>query len=218
MSKQSILKDVEKLKKANDFLKLLFADIRNYKAKEGTSYPIGIPSFSYRDEFQINYNEMCINILEYFVEKLGDKEELSIGKYFTCWLDMCESRIRIGFVLNNENEVSSKVYNEVFGSWSDIYLWTKNNLLPLLSLVTNKYLDFEDTIDFFEHVGTEDDRKLIWSSSAYAECEAAAKKIIDNIFELAEDEETLKDIDEVLDVYFDKVFKHNKEEETWQHV
>lgn len=212
MSKQYILKDIERLKKANAFLKTLFADIRNYKHEEGTSYPVGIPKFSYGDEFQINYNEMCINILEYFVEKLGDKEELSIGKYFTCWLDMCESRIRIGFVLNNENEVSSKSYNEVFGSWSDIYLWTKNNLLPLLSLVTNKYLDFEDTIDFFEHVGTEDDNQLAWDASTYAKGAEAAKKIIDDIFKLAEDEETLKDVDEVLDVYFDKVFKHNKEE------
>ena len=210
MSKQSILKDVEKLKQANYFLKLLFADIRSYRAKEGTSYPVGIPSFDFRDEFQINYNEMCISILEYFVEKLVDKEELSIGKYLTCWLDMCDARIRIGFVLNDE--VESKLYDEVFGSHSTIYVWTKNNLLPLLSLVTSKYLDLEGAIDFFEHVGTEDDHKLVWSSSAYAEHEAAAKKIIDNIFKLAEDEEVVKDMDEVLDVYFDKVFKYNKEE------
>ena len=213
MSKQSILKDVEKLKQANYFLKLLFADIRSYKAKEGTSYPVGVPSFSYRDEFQVNYNEMCIDILEYFVEKLGDKEELSIGKYLTCWLDMCDARIRIGFVLNDELE--SKLYDEVFGSHSTIYVWTKKNLLPLLSLVTSKRLDFEDTVDFFEHVGTEDDHQLAWDASTYVNGAEAAKKIIDSIFKLAEDEETLKDMDEVLDVYFDKVFKHNKEEETW---
>ena len=215
MSKQCILKDIEKLKQANDFLKTLFAGIENYKSKEGTSYPIGIPNFSHNDELQINYNEMCIDILEYFVEKLGDKEELSIGKYFTCWLDMCETRIRIEFSLNNENEVSSKLYNEVFGSWSDIYIWTKNNLLPLLSLVANKYLNFEDTVDFFEHVGTKgdsNDRQLAWSTSTYTKGADAAKKIIDDIFNLAEDEEVLKDMDEVLDVYFDKVFKYNKAE------
>ena len=211
MSKQSILKDVEKLKQANYFLKLLFADIRSYKAKEGTSYPVGVPSFSYRDEFQINYNEMCISILEYFVNKLGDREELSIGKYLTCWLDMCDARIRIGFVLNDELE--SKLYDEVFGSHSTIYVWTKKNLLPLLSLVTNKLLDFEDAVDFFEHVGTDDDNQLAWDASTYAKGAEAAKKIIDNIFKLAEDEEVMKDVDEVLDVYFDKVFKHNKEEE-----
>ena len=213
MSKQSILKDVEKLKQANYFLKLLFADIRSYKAKEGTSYPVGVPSFSYRDEFQVNYNEMCIDILGYFADKLGDREELSIGKYLTCWLDMCDARIRIGFVLNDELE--SKLYDEVFGSHSTIYMWTKNNLLPLLSLVTSKHLDFEDAVDFFEHVGTEDDNQLAWDASTYAKGAEAAKKIIDDIFKLAEDEETLKDVDEVLDVYFDKVFKHNKEEETW---
>ena len=210
MSKQYILKDIEKLKKANAFLKTLFADIKNYKSEEGTSYPVGIPSFSYRDEFQINYNEMCIDILEHFVEKLGDKEELSIGKHLTCWLDMCDARIRIGFVLNDELE--SKLYDEVFGSHSTIYVWTKKNLLPLLSLVTSKRLDFEDTVDFFEHVGTDDDNQLAWDASTYAKGEAAAKKIIDDIFKLAEDEETLKDIDEVLDVYFNKVFKYNKEE------
>ena len=212
MSKQYILKDIERLKKANDFLKPLFADIRDYKYEEGTSYPVGFPSFNYRDERQTDYNEMCINILEYFVEKLGDKEELNIGKYLTCWMDVCESRIRIGFSLNDELE--SKLYDEVFGSHSTIYTWTKNDLLPLLSLVASKYLNFEDTIDFFERVGTEsdDDRRLAWNASTYAKGADAAKKIIDDIFKLAEDEEVLKDIDEVLDVYFDKVFKYNKEE------
>ena len=211
MSKQYILKDIERLKKANDFLKKLFADIRNYKAKEGTSYPVGVPNFNYRDEFQINYNEMCIEIMEYFAEKLDDKEELQLGKYLTCWLDMCDARIRIGFSLNDELE--SKLYDEVFGSHSTIYTWTKNDLLPLLSLVANKYLNFEDTIDFFEHIGTEDDRQLAWNASTYTNGETEAKKIIDNIFKLAEDEEVLKDLDEVLDVYFSKVFKYNKEEE-----
>ena len=212
MSKQYILKDIERLKKANAFLKTLFADIRNYKHEEGTSYPVGIPKFSYGDEFQINYNEMCINILEYFVEKLGDKEELNIGKYLTCWLDMCDARIRIGFSLNYELE--SKLYDEVFGSHSTIYVWTKNNLLPSLSLIANKYLDFEDTIYFFEHAGTDSNsHQLAWNDSTYTNDETEAKKIIDNIFKLAEDEEVLKDIDEVLDIYFDKVFKHNKEEE-----
>ena len=211
MSKQYILKDIEKLKKANAFLKTLFADIRNYKHEEGTSYPVGIPKFSYGDEFQINYNEICINILEYFVEKLGDKEELNIGKYLTCWLDMCDARIRIGFSLNYELE--SKLYDEVFNSHSTIYVWTKNKLLPLFSLIANKYLDFEDTIDFFEHAGTDSNsHQLAWNDSTYTNDETEAKKIIDNIFKLAEDEEVLKDIDEVLDIYFDKVFKYNKEE------
>ena len=42
--------------------------------------------------------------------------------------------------------------------------------------------------------------------------ETDAKNVIDKIFKLAEDKEVLKDIDEVLDIYFDKVFKYNKEE------
>ena len=213
MSNKYILKDIEKLKKANDFLKPLFANIKNYKSEEGTSYPVEIPNFSYRDEFQVNYNEMCIDILEYFAEKLGDKGELNIGKYFTCWMDVCETRIRIGFSLNDELE--SKLYDEVFGSHSTIYEWTEKHILPLLSLVTNKYLDFEDTIDFFERIGTEggsNDLRLSWDASTYAKGVTVAKKIIDNIFKLAEDEEVLKDIDEVLDVYFEKVFKYNKEE------
>ena len=213
MSKQYILKDIEKLKKANDFLKTLFANIENYKSKEGTSYPIGIPNFSHNDELQINYNEMCIDILEYFAEKLGDKEELQLGKYLTCWLDMCDAKLRIGFSLDDELE--SKLYDEVFGSHSTIYTWTKDTLLPLLTLVANKYLDFEDAISFFERVGTDGDshtRQLAWSASTYTKGEAAAKKIIDDIFKLAEDEEVLKDIDEILNIYFAKVFKYNKEE------
>lgn len=216
MSKQNILKDIEKLKQANTFLETLFTDIKTYKDSEGTSYPVGIPNFSHDDELQINYNKMCIDILEYFVEKLGDREELHIGKYFTCWLDMCETRIRIDFSLNNENEVSSKLYNEVFGSWSAIYIWTKDKLLPMLSLITSRYLDFESAVDFFEHVGTKgdcNDRQLAWNASTYANGETEAKKIIDNIFKLAENEEVLKDVDEVLDVYFGKVFKYNKEED-----
>lgn len=215
MSKQNILKDIEKLKQANEFLNTLFADIRNYKNKEGTSYPVGIPNFSHGDEFQINYNGMCIDILTYFVEKLGDKEELHIGKYFTCWLDMCDARIRIGFSLNNK--VSSKLYDEVFGSWSAIYEWSEKHILPLLTLITSRYLDFETVIPFFEHIGTEvgwkNDRHLSWSTLTYTKSVTEAKKIIDDIFKLSENEEVLKDVDEVLDVYFDKVFKYNKEED-----
>lgn len=215
MSKQNILKDIEKLKQANTFLDTLFADIRNYKNKEGTSYPVGIPNFSHGDEFQINYNGMCIDILEYFVEKLGDREELHLGKYFTCWLDMCETRIRIGFSLNDE--VSSKLYNEVFGSWSSIYEWSEKHILPLLTLITSRYLDFETVIPFFEHIGTEvgwkNDRHLAWDTLTYTKSVTEAKKIIDDIFKLSENEEVLKDVDEVLDVYFDKVFKYNKEED-----
>ena len=213
MSKQYILKDIEKLKQANTFLETLFADIENYKSKEGTSYPVGIPNFSHNDELQINYNKMCIDILEYFVEKLGDKEELNIGKYFTCWLDMCETKIRIGFSLNNE--VESKLYDEVFGSHSTIYVWTEQHIFPMLTLLTPRWLDFESAINFFEHVGTKGDcngRQLAWDASTYTKGATEAKKIIDNIFRLAEDKEVLKDIDEVLDVYFDKVFKYNKEE------
>ena len=215
MSKQNILKDIEKLKQANTFLDTLFADIRNYKSKEGTSYPVGIPNFSHGDEFQINYNGMCIDILEYFVEKLGDKEELHLGKYFTCWLDMCDTRIRIGFSLNDE--VSSKLYNEVFGSWSSIYEWSEKHILPLLTLITSRYLDFETVIPFLEHFGTEvrwnDDRHLAWDALAYTESRIKAKGIINDIFKISENEEVLKDVDEELDDYFDKVFKYNKEED-----
>ena len=215
MSKQNILKDIEKLKQANTFLDTLFADIRNYKNKEGTSYPVGIPNFSHGDEFQINYNGMCIDILEYFVEKLGDKEELHLGKYFTCWLDMCDTRIRIGISLNDE--VSSKLYNEVFGSWSSIYEWSEKHILPLLTLITSRYLDFETIIPFFEHIGTEvswnNDRHLAWDALAYTESRIKAKEIIDDIFKLSENEEVLKDVDEVLELYFSKVFKYNKEED-----
>ena len=213
MSKKYILKDIEKLKRANTFLETLFADIENYKSKEGTSYPVGIPNFSHNDELQINYNKMCIDILEHFVEKLGDKEDLNIGKYFTCWMDMCETKIRIGFSLNNE--VESKLYDEVFGSHSTIYVWTEQHILPMLTLLTPRWLDFESAINFFEHVGTKgdcNDRQLAWGASTYTKGATEAKKIIDNIFRLAEDKEVLKDMDEILDVYFDKVFKYNKEE------
>ena len=216
MSKKDILKDIEKLKRANTFLETLFADIRNYQHKEGTSYPVGVPSFSHGDEHQIKYNGMCIEILEYFVEKLGDREVLNLGKYFTCWLDMCETRIRIGFGLNNE--VTSKLYDGVFGSWSTIYVWSEKNILPLLSLITSKYLDFERVITFFKHIGTEGDsneRRLAWDTSAYTKYVTEAKKIIDNIFKLSEDKEVLKDMDDLLDVYFDKVFKNNKEEDLY---
>ena len=216
MSKKDILKDIEKLKRANTFLETLFADIENYKSKEGTSYPVGIPSFSHGDEHQIKYNGMCIEILEYFVEKLGDKEVLNLGKYFTCWLDMCETRIRIGFGLNNE--VTSKLYDGVFGSWSTIYVWSEKHILPLLSLITSRYIDFERVITFFKHIGTEGDsneRRLAWDTSAYTKYVTEAKKIIDNIFKLSEDKEVLKDMDDLLDVYFDKVFKNNKEEDLY---
>ena len=156
MSKKYILKDIEQLKQANEFLKTILADIDAYKTERGTSYPVGLPSrLSFADEYQVNYNEMCISILEYFVEKLGDNEELTIGKYLRVWLDVCETRIRIGISLNDE--VQSKLYNEVFGSWSTIYEWFEKNALPLISLLTGRYVNFENVLSFFNNIGYEDE-------------------------------------------------------------
>ena len=126
---------------------------------------------------------------------------------------MCETRIRIGFSLNNE--VESKLYDEVFGSHSTIYVWTEQHILPMLTLLTPRYLDFESATTFFKRIGTEggsNDRHLAWNASTYTKDETEAKKVIDNIFKLAEDKEVLKDMDEVLDIYFNKVSKYNQEE------
>jgi hypothetical protein len=216
MSKKYILKDIEQLKQANEFLKTILADIDTYKKERCTSYPVGLPSrLSFTDEYQVNYNEMCISILEYFAEKLGDNEELTIGKYLRVWLDMCETRIRIGISLNNE--VQSKLYDEVFGSWSTIYTWFEKQVLPLLTLLTSRYVDFETVIPFFENIGYEDgwnkDRHLSYHKETYTKSVVKAKEIIDDLFKLAENEELLTDVDELLDLYFSKVFKYNKEDD-----
>ena len=114
--------------------------------------------------------------------------------------------------------MTSKLYDYVFGSWSTIYVWSEKHILPLLSLITSRYIDFERVITFFKHIGTEGDsneRRLACDVSAYTKYVTEAKKIIDNIFKLSEDKEVLKDMDELLDVYFDKVFKHNKEDDLY---
>ena len=216
MSKKYILKDIEQLKQANEFLKTILADIDTYKKERCTSYPVGLPSrLSFTDEYQVNYNEMCISILEYFAEKLGDNEELTIGKYLRVWLDMCETRIRIGISLNNE--VQSKLYDEVFGSWSTIYTWFEKNALPLISLITGRYVNFENILSFFENIGYEDgwnkDRHLSYSKETYIKDAVRAKEYIDNLFKLAAADEIAADVDEVLDLYFSKVFKYNKEDD-----
>ena len=85
----------------------------------------------------------------------------------------------------------------------------------MLTLLTPRYLDFESVTTFFKRIGTEggsDNRQLAWNTSTYTKDGADAKKVIDKLFNLAKDKEVLKDIDEVLDIYFDKVFKYNKEE------
>ena len=216
MSKNYILKDIEQLKQANEFLNTIIAEIATYKEERCTSYPVGLPSIlSLADEYQVQYNEMCSQILRYFVVKLGDKEELIIGKYIRCWFDMCETRIRIGFSLNNE--VQSKLYEEVFRSWSTIYEWFEKNVLPLISLITGIYVDFKNILSFFKNIGYEDgwnkDRHLSYSKETYLKDTVRAKEYIDNLFRLAENEEMLKDVDEVLELYFNKVFKYNKEDD-----
>lgn len=215
MSKKYILKDIEQLKQANEFLKTILADIDTYKKERCTSYPVGVPSLTINDRYQTQYNEMCLQILEYFVEKLGDKEDLHLGKYIRCWFDMNGTRIRIGFSLNDE--VQAKLYDEVFGSWSTIYTWFEKQVLPILTLLTSRYVDFETVIPFFENIGYDDswnkDKHLSYHKETYTKSAVKAKEIIDDLFKLAENEELLKDVDEVLDVYFNKVFKYNKEED-----
>ena len=174
-------------------------------------------------ERKSKYLSYVIKILEYFQEKLGEKEELNFGKHIHIELNLYGERLYCGMYIAS-GELESKLYDCVFGSHSGINEFFRDHFPDLFSVVLGSTgyshalgsFDIKDGLSFFERFGyssyTKDCKRFYWNDDDFKKDLEKGKAILDWFFKLFNDEELMADVDKVLDTYFDVVFKYNPEE------
>lgn len=173
-------------------------------------------------EKKSKYLSYVIKLLEYYQEKLGEKEELTFGKHTYISLNIYGERLDCGIYANGE--LRSKLYDCVFGSFSGINEFFEDHFPDLFSIILGdtgysyalNSFDIKNGLSFFERFGysryDKDFKYLYWSDDDFEKDLKQGKAILDWFFKLSNNEELMADMDKVLDTYFDVVFKYNPEE------
>ncbi len=207
-----MLKTIEQLKVGRKVLEDIQQQTQLVKTEQCTSYPTGLPNSVLDLSSEIKYNKMIVALLEYWMEEVGS-EEIKLGKYIRMYLRVLQTRLELDFCL--DLELCSRLYDEVFGSHSTIYLWVEKHFPSVFGMILGYSLD--DNLIQFNNLGTQTrnngERHLCWNDSEFNEDCKRGKRMIKALVELSKNAELMNDLDEVLKVYFDKLFKNNKEED-----
>lgn len=210
------------IKRLNDTIKLY----ESFKAASDTLYDKDYEAIPYNvrpNELgrKIMYYKATLNVYEYFLEKLGEKGSLMLGKYIGASMDVCSNELRFGLYLM-DNETESKLYNYAFGSHSGINEFVQEHFPDIFSVIlgSTSYshslgsYDLDDALNFFKYFGYENYRResLCWDQKDFDKQIEKAKKIVDWFFKLSEDTELMNDVDKVLTTYLEVVFKYNTED------
>lgn len=214
--------EIDRLKETIKFLATIKVDAEATYKKDYYAFE-SIKEFK-PDEIEIKskYLSYVIKLLEYYQEKLGDKETLTFGKHIDIDLSFYGERLSCGMYANGE--LRSKLYTCVFGSFSGINEFFDDHFPDLFSVILGNTgysyalnsFDIKNGLRFFEKFGyssyDKDSRHLYWNDSDFEKDLEKGKAILDWFFKLSNNEELMADIDKVLDTYFDVVFKYNPEE------
>ena len=205
-----MLKTIEELKKNNEFLHQIDLQYDQVKSDQHTSYPYGIPNTDIK--YQIMYNNMMVSLLEYWIEKVGDSE-IRMGKYVRMYLRVLDTHISLEFCL--DEDTSSELYDKVFGSSSTIYQWVDKHFPSVFGMAIGYFLDEDITI--FNNLGTRicytDKRHLAYFENEYTYDTTVGCQKIDKILNISKNSELMSDLDEVFNVYFEKLLKNSSEED-----
>lgn len=212
----------EEIKKLNETIKLyesLKVESETVYAKNYDAVPSEVKPDTLKRK--IMYYKAILNVYEYFLEKLGEKERLMLGKYISASMSTFGNELRFNIYLADD-ETESKLYDYVFGSHSGINEFVQEHFPDIFSVILGSTgyshafgcYDLNNALDFFKHFGYTDYEceLLCWDQKEFDTQIDKAKKILDWFFKLSEDTELMNDIDKVLTTYFEIVFKHNQEE------
>ncbi len=210
------------IKRLNNTIKLYESfkvDAESMHTKDYDAVPYGVRPDDL--ERKIMYYKAVLTVYEYFLEKLGEKESLTLGKYVSASMDTFGNTLRFSLYLE-DRETECKLYNYVFGSHSGINEFVQEHFPDIFSVIlgSTSYshafgcYDLKDALDFFKSFGYTDYKRetLCWDQKEFDNKISKAKDILDWFFRLSEDTELMNDIDKVLTTYFEVVFKYNKEE------
>lgn len=214
-------KDIEDVRDTLKVLRSTQRDLQEDKDKNYRVFEI-LPNEFNPDRMmrRIWYYKAIIEVAEYYQEKLGDRDHFDFGKYSSFSLDICFGRIRFGVYLSDD-ETEGKLYDYIFGSHSGINEWYEAHITQLITLMFGETNyshafgshDLTDIIHFFKNFGQNKDG-LYWEYEKFENDVKHAKKIIDWLDNVSTNHQDLiKDFDEVLDLYFAKVFKYNNNNE-----
>lgn len=211
-----------KIKKLKDTIKLY----ESIKVETESAYAKNYEAVPYdlkpdKLESKIMYYKAILNVYEYFMEKLGEKESLMLGKYISASIDAFGDTLRFGLYLT-DGETESKLYDCVFGSHSGINEFVQEHFPDIFSVILGSTgyshalgcYDLHSALNFFKSFGYRDyeHKALCWDQKDFDKQIDTAKKIFDWFFRLSEDADLMNDVDKVLTTYFEVVFKHNQDE------
>jgi len=172
-------------------------------------------------ERKIMYYKAITTVYEYFLDKLGEKESLTLGKYISASMSAFDNTLSFNVYLV-DGETESKLYNQVFGSHSGINEFVQEHFPDIFSVILGNTgyshalgcYNLNNALNFFKSFGYRDYKResLCWAQKDFDKQIDTAKKILDWFFRLSEDTELMNDVDKVLTTYFEVVFKYNPEE------
>ena len=216
-------REIDRLKETVKFLATVKVDVDAAHEKDYQIFE-SITAFKPDEiERKSKYLSYVIKLLEYYQEKLGEKEELTFGKHVYVSLSLYGERLYCG-VYAASGELESKLYDRVFGSHSGINEFFQDHFPDLFSVVLGSTgyshafgsFDIKNGLRFFERFGyshyDKDYKCFYWSDADFEKDLEKGKAILDWFFKLSSNEELMADVDKVLDAYFDVVFKYNPEE------
>lgn len=172
-------------------------------------------------EEKTKYYKAILTVYEYFLERLGEKEFLMLGKYIGASMSTYDNKLHFDLYLE-EDETESKLYDYVFGSHSGINEFVQDHFPDIFSVILGSTgyshafgcYSLKSALGFFKRFGYTDYecKSLCWDQKELDSQINEAKEILNWFFRLSENAELMNDIDKVLTTYFDTVFKYNQEE------
>lgn len=213
--------EIEHLKQAVKNLETVKVDLTAAHEKD-------YRAFDFIDDFKpdnverkVAYLKSMISVMEYFQEKLGEKEQLKLGKYVN--VDICayNGSLFLGLYYG-DNETEGKLYDQIFSSHSGINEFVQDHFPDLFSVMLGSTgyshafgsYDFKDVLRAFKTFGYEDyeHKRICYSQKDFDKHVGRAKKQLDWLFRVASDEDLIKDLDSVIGLYIETVLRRNPEE------
>ena len=157
--------------------------------------------------------EAMNEVLRYCQEKLGERERLETGRRLHA-LMRYDNEDSFTFEVYLDGKTVSELYERVSSSFSDNFVFFNAHFYALASYIVN--YDLVGMRSFFKKFGFDrrfdDGKTLHFSKEEFDRDVRMAKRYIDDIFKLFEDEKLMNRVEDALDAYLKAVFESNPEE------
>lgn len=189
------------------------------QSAKNAKLPSTIGSSEYDQERKIMYLKSVVEILEYYSSKANRKGKIPFGKFLDFRIDCVGHNLRSYICI--KRDMTSKLYNAVFGSYSGTHEFIDAHFPELISVILGSTgysyslgsWDLKHAAHYFNNFGyAEPDRcQYYYKQIDLDRAVANGKKVIDWFVGMSK-KDVMKDVDKVIRTYFNVVLKNNKEE------